>query len=461
MNQYGSQRSCFWGFIVICMLTLVGCQDKEDSITTSPTSFEPKTSVTVQATENPTGKIVGQGSVHIDELEKRRIFVYLPPGYETDNERYPVVYMNDGRNVFETNTSSFQKEWKVERVIDQLITDGRMEKVIVIGVDASDGAKRGEEYVPFLDESIPSDGKSAEEFTRYFIETVIPYVDGTYRTIPDRDNRMIMGSSFGGVQALWMGYHHPETFSSIGAVSASTWVAKGRLFEELAKEKEKPNVKIWLDMGYAEGMLIEPLVDILKSKGFEYGQDLFFQMDILGNHDENSWSRRVHSPLLMFAGKAPEQAVDLVVDDSLMIFGSDSSYIRLNPVASMNNGMDYSVSDLAEYKVLNPKVGQVDTAGIVIFLKPEPLDVEVTYQGITVEYKVDYDRLVRILKNKLKSLVIEEKDSSIKILLKPTAESLKATTKDITDIAISLESTGLYTIEEVREDYILLALNTK
>lgn len=50
--------------------------------------------------------------------------------------------MNDGRNVFETNTSSFQKEWKVERVIDQLITDGRMEKVIVIGVDASDGAKR-------------------------------------------------------------------------------------------------------------------------------------------------------------------------------------------------------------------------------------------------------------------------------------------------------------------------------
>ncbi|WP_188534707.1 alpha/beta hydrolase [Paenibacillus segetis] len=443
------------------MLALVSCQDKGNSITTSPTSYEPKTSVAVQATENPTGMIVEHGSVHIDKLEKRRIFVYLPPGYETDNERYPVVYMNDGRNIFQTNTSSFQKEWKVEKIIDQLVAEGRMKKVIVIGVDSSEGSERGEEYVPFLDESIPSDGKSAEEFTRYFIDTVIPYVDGTYRTNPDRDNRMIMGSSFGGVQALWMGYHHPETFSSIGAVSTSTWVAKGRLFEELAKEKEKPNVKIWLDMGYAEGMLIEPLVDILKSKGFVYGQDLFFQMDILGNHDENSWSRRVHSPLLMFAGKAPEQAVELAVDDSLMIFEPDSSYIRLNPVTSMDNGMDYSVSDGADYKVLNPEVGRVDESGKVKFLKPESLDVEVTYQGITVEHKVDYDRLVRILKNKLESLVTEEKDSKIKVLLKPTAENLKATTKEITDIAISLESTGLYTIEEVREDYILLSLNTK
>ncbi|WP_209444138.1 alpha/beta hydrolase [Paenibacillus ihuae] len=352
-----------------------------------PTAVQPSPTLEGNAAPDET-----KGTVSIEKLGERRIFVYLPPGYETGEDRYPVVYMNDGRNVFNTGTSSFNKEWLVDKKVDQLVKDGKMEKVIVIAVDAGEGSDRGNEYVPFPNDSIPTDGTGAEEFTRYFIETVIPFADSTYRTIPDRDHRMIMGSSFGGVQAFWMGYHHPETFSMIGALSASTWVANGQAYEDWAQETGKPDVKIWLDMGAEEEMVIDPLVDLLLSKGFKYGQDLFFQMDPIGEHNEISWSRRVHSPLIMFAGKAPGQAVKLEVSDYLSISGMGESYLRLNPVATMDNEMDYSVSFEASYKVLNSEVGQVDPSGKVTFLKQEDLRVEVTYQGMTQLYDIDNDR---------------------------------------------------------------------
>ncbi|AIQ68670.1 alpha/beta hydrolase [Paenibacillus graminis] len=373
--------SC-WGLIALLMIALTGCMKEQE-----PTAVQPSPTLEGSAAPDET-----KGTVSIEKLGERRIFVYLPPGYETGQDRYPVVYMNDGRSVFNTGTSSFNKEWLVDKKVDQLVKDGKLEKVIVIAVDAGEDSDRGKEYVPFPNDSIPTDGTGAEKFTRYFIETVIPFADSTYRTIPDRDHRMIMGSSFGGVQAFWMGYHHPETFSVIGALSASTWVANGQAYEDWAQETGKPDVKIWLDMGAKEKMVIDPLVDLLLSKGFKYGQDLFFQMDPIGEHNEISWSRRVHNPLIMFAGKAPGQAVKLEVSDYLSISGMGESYLRLNPVATMDNGMDYSVSSEASYKVLNTEAGQVEPSGKVTFLKQEDLRVEVTYQGLTQLYDIKKDR---------------------------------------------------------------------
>ncbi|AIQ63867.1 hypothetical protein PSTEL_13005 [Paenibacillus stellifer] len=378
--------SCL-GLATLLLLALTGCFEQQE-----PTAVQP--SPTLKESAAP---VETKGTVSIEKLGERRIFVYLPPGYETSDDRYPVVYMNDGRNVFNTGTSSFNKEWLVDKKIDQLVNDGKMEKVIVIAVDASEGPDRGNEYIPFPNDSIPTDGTGAEKFTRFFLETVIPFADSTYRTIPDRDHRMIMGSSFGGVQAFWMGYHHPETFSMIGAMSASTWVANGQAYEEWAQETGKPDLKIWLDMGANEETAIDPLVDLLLSKGFTYGQDLFFQMDPIGVHDENSWSRRVHSPLIMFAGKAPGQAVKLEVSDYLAYSWTGEAYPRLNPVVTMDNGMEYSVSSEASYKVLNPEAGQVEPSGKVTLLKKENLRVEVTYQGLTQSYEIDNDRWAKKL----------------------------------------------------------------
>ncbi|WP_313641856.1 alpha/beta hydrolase-fold protein [Paenibacillus sp.] len=460
MHSSGLFKCSIWGLIALIVVALSGCSGKGNLNSASSPTTNPALSKTTQASESPTNGVAAKGTVHIDKLGERRIFVYLPAGYESDGERYSVVYMHDGQNIFNTNTNTFSKDWRVEEIIDQLVVEGKMEKVIVIGVAASEGSERGKEYIPFPEASIPTDGTSAEEFTQYFIKTVIPYVDSAYRTIPERDHRMIMGSSFGAIQALWMGYQHPETFSSIGAVSPATWVGNGRMLEELAKESEKPELKIWLDMGVAEGMPIDPLVNLLLSKGFIYGKDLFFQMDPLGTHDEKSWNRRVHSPLIMFAGKGARQTIKLEVSDYLTLLGPEASDLRLNSVATMDNGMDYTISDGVGYQVLNPEVGQVDKTGKVNFLKPEPLIVSVSFQGVTKEHQINYDRYVKVLKIYLKSLVIEEQGDEILIHLKSSAEKLKTTTKYLSELVKSIENLGIYKIKEVQEDSILIVFNT-
>lgn len=105
-----------------------------------PTAVQPSPTLEGNAAPDET-----KGTVSIEKLGERRIFVYLPPGYETGEDRYPVVYMNDGRSVFNTGTSSFNKEWLVDKKVDQLVKDGKMEKVIVIAVDAGEGSDRGNE----------------------------------------------------------------------------------------------------------------------------------------------------------------------------------------------------------------------------------------------------------------------------------------------------------------------------
>ncbi|MEK4236724.1 alpha/beta hydrolase [Paenibacillus sp. FSL H7-0714] len=462
MHSSGIFKWRFWGIVALILLALSGCSKKGNvnEIVASSTP-NPTISNTPQASDSPNIGVVAKGTVHIDKLGERRIFVYLPAGYETDDERYSVVYMHDGQNVFNTNTSSFGKEWLVEENIDQLVADKKMEKVIVVAVASSNGSERGKEYVPFPEESIPTDGSTAEEFIHYFINTVIPYADSTYRTIPDRDHRMIMGSSYGAIQALWMGYKHPEVFSSIGVLSPTTIVGNGLLFRTLVSVTGKPVMKIWIDMGVAEGMPIDPLLDILQSKGFVLGKDLFFQMDPLGTHDEKSWNRRVHSPLLMFAGKEAGQPTKLEISDYLNLFSPDAANIRLNSVITMDNGMDYTVFEGVEYQVLNAEVGQVDKTGRVSFIKPESLNVNVIFEGVTVEHQVNYEYYVKLLKYYLKSMVTEEQGDGILIHLKSSAEKLKTTTKYFTQLLESAENMGIYKIKEVQEDSILIVFNKK
>lgn len=463
MRQNVLSHWSFRGIIVLFLMlvTLSACSQQEnvDTITPSPTASA-VVSETAQASASPASGVVDKGTVHIEKLGERRVFVYLPAGYEANDERYPVVYMHDGQNVFNTNTSSFGKEWLVEENVDQLVADNKMDKVIVIAVAASEGgAERGKEYVPVPEGSIPTDGKPAEEFIQYFINTVVPYADSTYRTIPDPEHRMIMGSSFGAIQALWMGYHHPEVFSAIGALSPTTMVGNGGVLEELGKLSGKPELKIWLDMGVAEGMPIDPLLDLLQSKGFVLGKDLFYQMDRLGTHDEKSWNRRVHSPLLMFAGKEAGKPTMLDISDYFSLLGPEDTNIRISSVATMDNGMDYSVSEGVEYEVLNPDVGQVDKTGKVRFLKPESINVKVTYQGVTKEHQVKFDHYVKVLKLNLSSLVVEKQGEEYNINLKASAKNLNSPVEYLSELVQSVEKMGLYKVKEVHEDSLIIVFN--
>lgn len=384
-------RIVLLNMLIIAIFLLTACQDSSNrneegkSVETQPFVVEG-----VLAKEDVEQTLATKGTIQLDEFEGRTLYIYLPANYQNSDKRYPVVYMHDGQNVFDASTSGFGKEWQVDEILDKLGEDYSMKEVIVAAL-AHGESNRTVEYVPFTDPNISSYEVSADEFTKYFIDQIIPYVDSKYRTIPDRDNRMIMGSSFGGLQALWMGYHHPEVFSVIGAISPSTWVANHRIFQEMGKPVAKqPDVRIWLDMGGTEGMKIDPLVDALVAQGFKYGEDLFFLMDKEGEHDEMSWSKRVHNPLLMFGGDAPKKAVGMEVNDYVTTSLVGDIQVKINPIVTMDNGMSFTVSQLAAYKVLNPESGQVDSRGNVTFLKTERIDVEVSYMGITKLHSIEY-----------------------------------------------------------------------
>lgn len=171
-------------------------------------------------TARPTVSIVSD-SFDIPQLgRKRRVWIYLPPAYSSGSDRYPVLYMNDGQNVFD-NATSFAGEWGVDETLDSLNARGDKD-VIVVGVDHG-GPKRFDEYSPW--KNVKFGGGEGEKYIEFLVQTLKPYIDSHYRTLPDRLNTGIAGSSMGGLISLYAIVKHPEVFGRAGVFSPSFWVA--------------------------------------------------------------------------------------------------------------------------------------------------------------------------------------------------------------------------------------------
>jgi len=120
---------------------------------------------------------------HIDDA-RRRLTIYLPPGYERVESRYPVLYMQDGQNLFEPERAFVPGQpWHLAEAADAAIADRAAEPMIIVGVDHG-GPARIDEYTPTRDESRQAGGK-ADAYARTLIDTIKPLIDSRYRTIPD------------------------------------------------------------------------------------------------------------------------------------------------------------------------------------------------------------------------------------------------------------------------------------
>jgi predicted alpha/beta superfamily hydrolase len=227
----------------------------------------------------------------------RRVWVYLPPHYAREPERrFPVLYLQDGQNVFDGATAFLAgKEWEVDETVERLSTEGRIAPLIVVAVD-NGGDRRAFEYLPTRDRRV-GDGGGAALYARMLVEELKPWVDRTYRARPDRESTGIGGSSFGGVLALHAGLAHPEVFSRIAALSTSAWV-DDRLLERFVDAlPAKPDTRIWTDIGTREASSAvsdaRALRDALVRKGWREGVDLR-HVEVEGAvHDETAWAKRV------------------------------------------------------------------------------------------------------------------------------------------------------------------------
>ncbi len=190
---------------------------------------------------------------------KRRIWIYLPPNYDSANKKYPVMYMHDGQNLFDTATS-YAGEWEVDETLNKLYKEKGFE-LIVIGIE-NGGEKRMNEYSPWKHDKYG--GGEGEAYVDFIVKTLKPYVDTNYRTKSDKENTAIMGSSMGGLISYYAGLKYSETFSKIAVFSPSFWFADESI--KYAKVlRDLKNSKMYFLAGGKEGVKNTDFAEISKT----------------------------------------------------------------------------------------------------------------------------------------------------------------------------------------------------
>ncbi|HEU4853405.1 MAG TPA: alpha/beta hydrolase-fold protein [Telluria sp.] len=244
----------------------------------------------------PFGKVTIVEGIESPQLKnKRALRVYLPPSYqENTRKHYPVLYMHDGQNLFDAKTASFGTEWGIDETVNRLIATGQMAEVIVVGIDNT--PERIAEYTPCCDPK--HGGGRLDAYRKFIVETVKPYVDRSYRTLPGREHTAIMGSSLGGIASVYIAQKDPGVFSKAGGVSSSFWWNQGAL----TKTVPRVPVKFYIDAGTRDDGLpdTERMRDAMLSTGYRPDVDLYFHAADGGSHNEKSWAARVDKPLVWF-----------------------------------------------------------------------------------------------------------------------------------------------------------------
>jgi predicted alpha/beta superfamily hydrolase len=243
----------------------------------------------------------------------RTVIVYLPPGYEDrPDERYPVLYLHDGQNVFDASTSAFGVEWRADETAEALIRAGEVRPVILVGIANTD--RRIDEYTAHRDPARGQGGRG-DDYARFVVEEVKPFIDAHYRTRPGREDTAVAGSSLGGLISVHIVSRYPQTFAMCGVISPALGWAEERALKDLERGDAAwlKTVRFWVDMGTHEGARADApspeiprtrrLVARLEKAGLERGRGVRYLEVEGGEHDETAWAGRFGDVLRFFFKK--------------------------------------------------------------------------------------------------------------------------------------------------------------
>lgn len=224
-------------------------------------------------------------NVEIPQLDvKRDVLVYLPPSYATGERRYPVLYMQDGQNLFDEATAFANQDWRVDETMERLSGEGY--EAIIVGIPHG-GERRLVEYNPFPGRW----GAKGEEYVGFVSDQLKPFVDSRFRTHFEPAATGILGSSMGGLISLYAFFRRPDVFGLCGAMSPSLFVGRGAILK-YAREAPFHLGKIYLDNGTREPSA-RAMYDLLREKGYRLRTDLKYVAEHGGHHHESAWARRL------------------------------------------------------------------------------------------------------------------------------------------------------------------------
>lgn len=291
-------------FILACAALLGGCRPKP-----APQQVDP-------------GKLDFYENFPSQHFSARNVLVWLPEDY-TPEGKYAVLYMHDAQMIFDETASWNKQSWNVDAVASALQSEGRCRPFIVVGIE-NHPTDRLTEYMPekavdYLDEQnglrqkFPRDRFLADEYLKFLVEELKPFIDANYSTLTDRDNTAVMGSSMGGLISLYALCEYPEVFGLAGCLSTHSPVAIGDIEREapvwskafrdyLTDHLPAPGVnRVYMDYGdqtidAAYGPFQRQIDSLFVAHGWQepYFKSLFFEGHA---HDETSWQKRLHIPL--------------------------------------------------------------------------------------------------------------------------------------------------------------------
>lgn len=279
------------------------------------------------------GKLVRIENFWSEFVKPRNVEVWLPEGYDA-GKKYSVLYMHDGQMLFDSTTTWNKQEWHVDEVITKLIEEGKIKECIVVAI-YNNGEYRNSEYFPSVAlEGLPEPTRSSivktllkdkplsDNYLRFIVGELKPYIDKTYSTLSDPSNTIIMGSSMGGLISAYAFCKYPDVFGGAGCLSTH-WpvIGSGLLYNRKITDNTSaafrdylrnnlprpPRGKIYFDYGSETlDSLYRPyqqLVDtIMKKTG--YSSANWITRSFPGeNHSDRSWGKRLNIPLEFFLAK--------------------------------------------------------------------------------------------------------------------------------------------------------------
>ena len=201
--------------------------------------------------------LIAGGSLRLHELRSRifrntrLIRVWLPPDYENGGgTRYPVLYLNDGQNLFEASTAFGGVHWQVGETASRLISEKKIRPLIIVGIDNT-GKNRAREYLPYKSRDPKVLVVQGTSYPKFLQREVMPLVEGHYAVLSGSKNTGLGGSSLGGLITLYTQLATPGVFGRLLIESPSLFVANRKILAECRKFRAWP-WRLYLGMGTRE-----------------------------------------------------------------------------------------------------------------------------------------------------------------------------------------------------------------
>lgn len=292
------------------------------------------------------GSLIYWPAVRSDLLEEpRTVSIFLPPHYTADSAaRLPVIYMQDGQNLFDPRIASTGVDWGVDEAMDALVQQAGAEPAIVVGVWNTPARRL--EYAPesvlelltgpmarHAADEFPPAMRRARAYVRFLVEELKPRIDAQFRTRAEPEATFLMGSSMGGLISLYAMAEYPDVFGAAAGLSMhwpvstdqglisdrqDAWrpavIAAFTRYLEASRLSPEKN-RIWIDRGtvsldYLYGPYQQVLVEALQRKGYTDQRAMSVRVYDGADHNEAAWRARLKDPMSFLLGhRGPAQGI--------------------------------------------------------------------------------------------------------------------------------------------------------